>query len=79
MSSSALLTCVNLFNSSGPLDTDMQLHARSNTVDDNIRKSMAAMHAEGHLLTCEESVGKLIKVLLKDSYESGAHLDFYDL
>ncbi|MCI4394314.1 hypothetical protein PGIGA_G00167310 [Pangasianodon gigas] len=63
----------------GPLDTDMQLHARSNTADDNIRKSTTAMHAEGRLLTCEESVGKLIKVMLKDDYASGAHLDFYDL
>lgn len=79
MSSSTLLTCVSLFNSSGPLDTDMQLHARSDTADDNIRKSMTAMHSDGRLLTCEESVGKLIKVLLKDDYASGAHLDFYDL
>lgn len=57
----------------------MQIHARSNTADDCIRTSITAMHSEGRLLTCEESVGKLIKVLLKDNYESGAHLDFYDL
>ncbi|KAK2816247.1 hypothetical protein Q7C36_022518 [Tachysurus vachellii] len=63
----------------GPLDTDMQIHARSNTADECIRTSITAMHSEGRLLTCEESVGKLIKVLLKDNYESGAHLDFYDL
>nr|ADO28050.1 sepiapterin reductase [Ictalurus furcatus] len=63
----------------GPLDTEMHVHARSNTADDNIRSAITAMHSEGRLLTCEESVGKLIKVLLKDDYESGAHLDFYDL
>lgn len=57
----------------------MQLHARSDTADKDIKKSMTSMHAEGRLLTCEESVGKLIKVLLKDDYASGAHLDFYDL
>lgn len=57
----------------------MHLDARSNTADDNIRTSMTTMHSEGCLLTCEESVGKLIKVLLKDEYASGAHLDFYDL
>lgn len=57
----------------------MHVHARSNTADDNIRSALTAMHSEGRLLTCEESVGKLIKVLLKDDYESGAHLDFYDL
>lgn len=74
-------SCVNVYvcNFSGPLDTDMQLHARSDTADGNMRKSMMEMHAEGRLLTCDESVGKLMKVLLKDDYESGAHLDFYDL
>ncbi|TSL28175.1 Sepiapterin reductase [Bagarius yarrelli] len=63
----------------GPLETDMQVYARTNTADEGLRTSMAAMHSEGRLLTCEVSVGKLIKVLLKDDYESGAHLDFYDL
>lgn len=63
----------------GPLDTDMQIYARSNTADEGIRTAIMTMHSEGRILTCEESVGKLIKVLLKDDYESGVHLDFYDL
>uniref|UniRef100_A0A8B9H2W4 Sepiapterin reductase a n=1 Tax=Astyanax mexicanus TaxID=7994 RepID=A0A8B9H2W4_ASTMX len=63
----------------GPLDTDMQLQARSTSADENMRKSFADMHAEGRLLTCEESVAKLLKVLLEDDYPSGTHLDFYDL
>ncbi|KAF7688581.1 sepiapterin reductase a [Silurus meridionalis] len=63
----------------GPLDTEMQVHARTYTADDNARKSIMALHCEGRILTCEESVGKLMKVLLKDDYTSGAHLDFYDL
>lgn len=61
----------------GPLETDMHVYARANTADDGIRTSITAMHSEGRLLTCEVSVGKLMKVLLKDDYESGAHLDFY--
>lgn len=63
----------------GPLDTDMQLQARSTSADENMRKSFSDMHADGRLLTCEESVAKLLKVLLEDDYPSGAHLDFYDL
>ncbi|XP_036436061.1 sepiapterin reductase a [Colossoma macropomum] len=63
----------------GPLDTDMQLQARSSSADPNMRNSFADMHSQGRLLTCEESVAKLIKVLLEDDYPSGAHLDFYDL
>lgn len=54
-------------------------HARSDTADGNVKKSITEMHAEGRVLTCDESVGKLLKVLLKDDYESGAHLDVYDL
>ncbi|XP_062844656.1 sepiapterin reductase a [Trichomycterus rosablanca] len=63
----------------GPLDTDMHLHARSNTADESMKKIFVDMHSEGRLLTCEESVGKLIKVLLEDGYQSGAHVDFYDV
>ncbi|XP_043093362.1 sepiapterin reductase a [Puntigrus tetrazona] len=63
----------------GPLDTDMQLQARSRSADVSLRKSFSVMHAEGQLLSCEESISKLTQVLLDDTFTSGAHLDFYDL
>ncbi|KAI4871675.1 hypothetical protein NFI96_031105 [Prochilodus magdalenae] len=63
----------------GPLDTDMQVQARSSSADPNLKNTLADLHSQGRLLTCEESVAKLIKVLLEDDYPSGAHLDFYDL
>lgn len=63
----------------GPLDTDMQLQARSSSADDALRNSFSVMHAQGQLLTCDQSISKLIQVLLDDKYTSGAHLDFYDL
>ncbi|XP_016144647.1 sepiapterin reductase a [Sinocyclocheilus grahami] len=63
----------------GPLDTDMQLQARSSSADDALRNSFSIMHAQGQLLTCDQSINKLIKVLLENKYPSGAHLDFYDL
>uniref|UniRef100_A0A8C1ZTL3 Sepiapterin reductase n=1 Tax=Cyprinus carpio TaxID=7962 RepID=A0A8C1ZTL3_CYPCA len=63
----------------GPLDTDMQLQARSSSADDALRNSFSVMHAQGQLLTCDQSINKLIKILLEDKYPSGAHLDFYDL
>lgn len=34
--------------------------------------------AERTLLTCDTSVAKLIQVLEKNSFESGAHVDYYD-
>ncbi|XP_066516649.1 sepiapterin reductase a [Hoplias malabaricus] len=63
----------------GPLDTDMQLQARTSSAEPKMRDTFADMHSQGRLLSCEESVAKLIKVLLEDDYPSGAHLDFYDL
>ncbi|KAE8284755.1 Sepiapterin reductase [Larimichthys crocea] len=65
--------------SPGPLDTDMQLVARSRTGDPSLRKTFSDMFAEGRLLTCEASCVKLMKLLLEDTYTSGAHVDVFDL
>ncbi|KAL2100299.1 hypothetical protein ACEWY4_004693 [Coilia grayii] len=63
----------------GPLDTDMQVAARTISGDAGLKETCVNMHAKGQLLTCEESCSKLIKVLLKDEYQSGTHLDFNDI
>ncbi|XP_049460105.1 sepiapterin reductase a [Epinephelus fuscoguttatus] len=65
--------------SPGPLDTAMQMVARSKTADPNLRKSFSDMYAHGQLLTCEASCAKLMKLLLEDNYTSGAHIDIYDV
>ncbi|XP_070706948.1 sepiapterin reductase-like [Pempheris klunzingeri] len=65
--------------SPGPLDTAMQTLARSRTADPSIRKSFSDMFAQGQLLTCEASCVKLMKLLLEDTYTSGAHIDVYDV
>ncbi|MBN3298299.1 SPRE reductase, partial [Amia calva] len=63
----------------GPLDTDMQAEARCLTGDPELRQSYSSMHSQGKLLSCTQSSLKLTGVLLQDSYQSGAHLDYYDL
>uniref|UniRef100_A0A8C1YES4 Sepiapterin reductase n=1 Tax=Cyprinus carpio TaxID=7962 RepID=A0A8C1YES4_CYPCA len=63
----------------GPLDTDMQLQARRSSGDLQLRRSFSSMFSEGQLLSCEESGAKLMKLLLDDDFQSGAHLDFYEL
>uniref|UniRef100_A0A671KHR4 Sepiapterin reductase n=1 Tax=Sinocyclocheilus anshuiensis TaxID=1608454 RepID=A0A671KHR4_9TELE len=63
----------------GPLDTDMQLQARRSSRDLQLRRSFSSMFSEGQLLSCEESGAKLMKLLLDNDYQSGAHLDFYEL
>uniref|UniRef100_A0A8C0YEY8 Sepiapterin reductase n=2 Tax=Cyprinus carpio TaxID=7962 RepID=A0A8C0YEY8_CYPCA len=63
----------------GPLDTDMQLQARRSSGDLQLRRSFSSMFSEGQLLSCEESGAKLMKLLLDNDFQSGAHLDFYEL
>ncbi|KAG7499552.1 sepiapterin reductase [Solea senegalensis] len=63
----------------GPMDTDIYASAKSRTADPNIRRSFTAMWDQGQVLTCDESCTKLMKLLLDDSYVSGAHIDVYDV
>nr|XP_057920252.1 sepiapterin reductase a [Doryrhamphus excisus] len=63
----------------GPLDTDMQALARTQTAFGSMRQAFADMFAQGQLLTCEASCAKLMKLLLEDKYTSGDHIDVYDV
>ncbi len=37
------------------------------------------LHVEGRLLSCDQSLDRLIGLLDKNLFDSGAHIDFYDL
>ncbi|XP_063849874.1 sepiapterin reductase-like [Scylla paramamosain] len=63
----------------GPLDTGMQVHARTMTQDDDIRKTFTSMKEEGKLLSCQSSVKKLLQFLEKDEFKSGDHVDFFEV
>ncbi|XP_008322723.1 sepiapterin reductase [Cynoglossus semilaevis] len=63
----------------GPLDTDMLAYAKSHTADENLRMSFNDMCDKGQVLSCDQSCSVLMKLLLGDSYESGAHVDVYDV
>ncbi|XP_020379539.2 sepiapterin reductase [Rhincodon typus] len=62
----------------GPLDTDMQKQARSETADPELRQTFLTMHQEGQLIDCHDSSRKLVNILIRDDFPSGAHLDYYD-
>ena len=40
---------------------------------------VSEMAETGSLLTCEESVTKLIKLLEENTFPSGKHIDYYDV
>lgn len=63
----------------GPLDTDMQKEIREGAdVHEETRQYFVDMKAKGTLVSPEASAAKLVRVLLKNSFESGAHVDYYD-
>uniref|UniRef100_A0A2K5H6V9 Sepiapterin reductase n=1 Tax=Colobus angolensis palliatus TaxID=336983 RepID=A0A2K5H6V9_COLAP len=62
----------------GPLDTDMQQLARETSMDPDIRKGLQELKAKGKLVDCKVSAQKLLSLLQKDEFKSGAHVDFYD-
>ncbi|CAK6435191.1 unnamed protein product [Pipistrellus nathusii] len=62
----------------GPLDTDMQQSARENSLDPELRKKLQDLKTKGELVDCRMSAQKLLDVIQKDTFTSGAHVDFYD-
>ena len=37
------------------------------------------MHQHNKLLTCDESIAKLTRLMEQNNWESGEHIDYYDL
>uniref|UniRef100_A0A8C8RZC8 Sepiapterin reductase n=1 Tax=Pelusios castaneus TaxID=367368 RepID=A0A8C8RZC8_9SAUR len=63
----------------GPLDTEMQQLARTKSGDPEVRQQFLDMKQSGGLLDCSISAQKLVNLLLEDTFDSGAHIDFYDI
>uniref|UniRef100_A0A8C5L904 Sepiapterin reductase n=1 Tax=Jaculus jaculus TaxID=51337 RepID=A0A8C5L904_JACJA len=62
----------------GPLDTDMQQLARETSVDPELRSRLQQLKSKGELVDCGASALKLLSLLQADTFQSGAHVDFYD-
>ncbi|XP_043937589.1 sepiapterin reductase [Protopterus annectens] len=63
----------------GPMETDMMMQACKETGDEESRQAMVNMHQKGQLVDKHVSSKKLVNLLLQDNFESGAHVDFYDV
>jgi sepiapterin reductase len=66
--------------SPGPMDTDMQKTIReSPRVDSELRQQFANMKAEGTLIPPAQSSQRGVKLAISGEYETGVHVDYYDL
>jgi sepiapterin reductase len=59
----------------GPLETDMVTEIRSAPALD----ANSEIFFQKQVLDPEDSAKKLMRLLLIDDFESGAHIDYYDL
>lgn len=63
----------------GPLDTDMQTELReSESIHPPTREWSMEAFKQGTLVRPEDSAAKCIDILTKDTWKSGAHIDYYD-
>ncbi|XP_071982495.1 sepiapterin reductase [Engystomops pustulosus] len=62
----------------GPLDTDMQLQARTQTADPEVREQLLHMKNSGKLVDPGASARKMLDLLQSGAYQSGDHVDYYD-
>jgi len=66
--------------SPGPLDTEMQRQIREGeNVDKEIQAIYRDMYMNNVLVDPQVSADKCLALLLSDSYESGAHIDYYNV
>ncbi|KAG8234307.1 hypothetical protein J437_LFUL013047 [Ladona fulva] len=64
--------------SPGPVKTDMFNEIEQNSGDPSTRKSFRDMKENKTVLTCDQTVAKLVEVVEKGSYTSGDHIDYFD-
>ncbi|KAI7857144.1 hypothetical protein BDC45DRAFT_436246 [Circinella umbellata] len=62
----------------GPLDNEMQKHVRETLGDLDQKKLYTDMANEKKLVSMEASANKLVELLHGNTFDSGAHIDFFD-
>ena len=64
--------------SPGPCETDMQRTLRKEHFDENARQSAIGSFERGEILDPDVSIGKLVALLIGNSFENGATVDYFD-
>lgn len=70
---------VNVLNySPGPVETDMFYQVCNEVSDEEIKTRFNDLLTKKSVLTCEQTVDRLLNVLKSQKYKSGDHVDYYD-
>jgi len=62
----------------GPMRTAMVDQIMGTCADSGVLENFRKMDREDSFVPMDASAGKLLRLLAEDSYESGAHVDFFD-
>lgn len=62
----------------GPVDTDMLSSVAERTISDGMRQFVKDGKQSGAVLTTDQTTKRLIGILEAGTYESGAHIDYFD-
>jgi len=63
----------------GPMDTQMSQKLFEKTGDKGTKQYFSDLFTEGKILKTLDSVKKLMMLLRNNEFESGAHIDYYDI
>eukprot|EP00928_Gymnodinium_smaydae_P045644 TRINITY_DN30397_c0_g2_i1.p1 TRINITY_DN30397_c0_g2~~TRINITY_DN30397_c0_g2_i1.p1 ORF type:complete len:297 (-),score=68.18 TRINITY_DN30397_c0_g2_i1:36-926(-) len=63
----------------GPMYTAMVQEVLATCPDAGIASQFRQMHEEGKMVDTRQSAGQLVRLLAQRSYESGSHVDFFDV
>lgn len=62
----------------GPCDTAMTATVMEQSYSDSVRKDFKELHTKKTILSCKQSISKLIGILTKDTFENAAVIDYFD-
>lgn len=62
----------------GPVQTDMLQTMCDDVADTEVREQFQHMQEHKQVLTTEQTVERLIRILTENKFKSGDHVDYYD-
>ncbi|XP_073833881.1 sepiapterin reductase [Musca autumnalis] len=62
----------------GAIDTDMTVYVQKETVNKDLHEAFKSQRESKTMLTAQQTTAKFIKVLQEVTFETGAHIDYWD-